>query len=215
VLRRSLIALTLSAALLATVPGAQPSPRLADARSEQATGGIVFVGSSIFHRWTLLTSQMAPLPITNLAFDGSQTSDMLRMVDSRVIPLRPKVIAYYCGSNDVDAGEPASAIVDRIVRFIDRVGGALPGTRVIFVSVNRAPEKQDRWDVVDDVNRRMQKYAADHPRVEFVDVNPVLFSADGTPRLELFMTDQLHLRPRAYEEFARILRPVLATALKD
>jgi lysophospholipase L1-like esterase len=202
--RRSLIALTLSTALLATALGAQPS-----------TGGIVFVGSSIFHRWTSLASQMAPLPITNLAFDGSQTTDMLRMVDSRVIPLRPKVIAYYCGSNDVDAGEPASAIVDRIVRFIDRVGGALPATRVIFVSVNRAPEKRDRWDVVDDVNRRMQKYAADHPRVEFVDVNPVLFNADGTPRLELFMSDELHLRPPAYEAFAHILKPVLATALKN
>ncbi len=213
--QRRLIALALAAALLAPALGAQQAPRLADARSGQATGGIVFVGSSIFHRWTALVSQMAPLPITNLAFDGSQTADMLRMVDSRVIPLRPKVIAYYCGSNDVDLGEPADAIVGRIIRFIDRVGAALPGTRVIFVSVNRAPEKQDRWDVVDDVNRRMQKYAADHPRVEFVDVNPVLFNADGTPRLDLFMGDQLHLRPRAYEEFARILKPVLTTALKD
>ena len=139
---------------------------------------------------------------------------MLRMVDSRVIPLRPKVIAYYCGSNDVDAAS-CLAIVDRIVRFIDRVGAALPGTRVVFVSVNRAPEKQDRWDVVDQVNRRMQSYAAGHPRVQFVDVNPVLFNADGTSRLDLFMGDQLHLRPRAYEEFARILKPVLTNALKD
>ena len=199
-----MIALALSAALLAPALSAQQVP-----------GGIVFVGSSIFHRWTALASQMAPLPITNLAFDGSQTTDMLRMVDSRVIPLRPNVIAYYCGSNDVDAGEPASAIVDRIVRFIDRVGAALPGTRVVFVSVNRAPEKRDRWDVVDEVNRRVQSYAAGHPRVQFVDVNPVLFNADGTSRLDLFMGDQLHLRPRAYEEFARILKPVLTTALKD
>lgn len=202
--RRLVIALALAAALLSQALRAQP-----------ATGGIVFVGSSIFHRWTSLASQMAPLPITNLAFDGSQTTDMLRMVDSRVIPLRPKVIAYYCGSNDVDAGEPASAIVDRVVRFIDRIGAALPGTRVIFVSVNRAPEKQDRWDVVDDVNRRMQKYAADHPRVQFVDVNPVLFNADGTPRLELYVADQLHLRPAAYEGFAKIIKPVLTSAFKD
>ena len=34
------------------------------------------------------------------------------------------------------------------------------------------------------------------PGVEFVDVNPVLFNADGTSRLELFMGDGLHLRPR-------------------
>ena len=65
------------------------------------------------------------------------------------------------------------------------------------------------------MNRRIQGYAAGHPRVQFVDVNPVLFNADGTSRLDFFMGDQLHLRPRAYEEFARILKPVLTTALKD
>jgi hypothetical protein len=74
------------------------------------------------------------------------------------------------------------------------VARALPDTHVIFVSVNRAPEKQDRWDVVDEVNRQIQKYAAAHPRVEFVDVT-------------------LHLRPAAYEQFARILKPVLTRAL--
>ena len=210
--RRSLLAVALGVALFAPAPRAQ-APRLADARSGQATGGIVFVGSSIFHRWTQLSAQMAPLPITNLAIDGTVTADMLRMVDSRVIPLRPKVIAYYCGSNDVDLGEPAAAIVGRIVQFVDRVAKALPDTRVIFVSVNRAPEKQDRWDVVDAVNRQVQAYASAHPRVEFVDVNPVLFNADGTSRLELFMGDELHLRPKAYEEFTKILKPVLTRAL--
>ena len=201
--RRSLLALALGAALAAPPAGAQ------------SAGGIVFVGSSIFHRWTALSSQMAPLPITNLAIDGTVTTDMLRMVDSRVIPLRPKVIAYYCGSNDVDSGEPAAAIVGRILQFVDRVGAALPATRVIFVSVNRAPEKQDRWDVVDEVNRQVQRYAASHPRVEFVDVNPVLFNPDGTSRLDFFMDDELHLRPRAYEGFAKILKPVLTRAFES
>jgi lysophospholipase L1-like esterase len=216
--RRTLLAVALGVALFA--PAARladarsgQAPRLADARSEQPTGGIVFVGSSIFHRWTSLASQMAPLPVTNLAIDGTVTADMLRMVDSRIIPLRPKVIAYYCGSNDVDAGEPAPAIVGRIVQFVDRVAKTLPDTRVIFVSVNRAPEKQDRWDVVDAVNRQVQAYASAHPRVEFVDVNPALFNADGTSRLELFMGDELHLRPKAYEEFTKILKPVLTRAL--
>jgi lysophospholipase L1-like esterase len=180
--------------------------------AQQPAGGILFVGSSIFHRWTALQSQMAPLPIANLAFDGSETYDMLRMVN-RVIALRPKVVAYYCGSNDVDAGESVSAIVGRIVEFIERVDAAIPGTRLVFVSVNRAPEKQDRWDIVDEVNRRMQKYAAEHPHVEYVDVNPVLFNANGTPRLDFFMPDQLHLRPPAYEGFARVLKPVLTKAM--
>lgn len=158
---------------------------------------------------------MAPLPITNIAFDGSVTADMLRMVDSRVIPLRPKVIAYYCGSNDVSLGEPAEAIAGRIVRFLERVSAALPDTRVVFVSINRAPSKEDRWDVVDDVNGQIKRYAASHPRVEYVDVNPVLFDANGKPRVDLYMGDELHLRPPAYEGFAKILKPVLTRAFGE
>jgi lysophospholipase L1-like esterase len=179
----------------------------------QDKGTVLFVGSSIFHRWTQLATQMAPLPVQNIAFDGAQTDDWNRLVDSRVIPERPKVIVYYCGSNDVDAGDSAVRIIARIRAFMDRVSTALPQTRVVFVSVNKAPEKRDRWDVVDEINRQIQKYAERHPRVEFVDVNPVLFNADGMPRTELFMNDQLHLRPAAYEEFAKILKPVLTKAL--
>jgi lysophospholipase L1-like esterase len=178
-----------------------------------APAGIVFVGSSIFHRWTNLQAQMAPLPIVNLAFDGAVTEDILRLVDSRVLPRRPKVVAYYCGSNDISVGEPAAPIVARIRQFIDRVTTALPESQVVFVSINRAPEKQDRWDVVDDVNRQIQKYAAANGRVTYVDVNPALLNADGSSRLEFFMNDRLHLRAAAYEEFARILKPVLAKAL--
>jgi lysophospholipase L1-like esterase len=84
---------------------------------------------------------------------------------------------------------------------------------VVFVSVNRAPEKRDRWDVVDAVNRQIEQWASTNTHVVYVDVNPVLFNADGSSRLELFMTDRLHLRPPAYEEFSRILKPVLTRAL--
>jgi len=180
----------------------------------QDKGTVLFVGSSIFHRWTQLDAQMAPLPITNIAFDGAQTDDWNRLIESRVIPARPKVVAYYCGSNDIDAGDSAVRIAARIRLFIDKVTKALPETRVVFVAVNRAPEKQDRWDVVDDINRQIQRYAARNPRVLFVDVNPVLANADGSARTELFMNDRLHLRPPAYEEFAKILKPVLIEALR-
>ena len=187
---------------------------IASPATAQDKGPIVFVGSSIFHRWTQLTSQMAPLPIANIAFDGAQTDDWNRLIESRVLPLKPRVLAYYCGSNDVSAGDSAVRIAGRIREFIDRVTKALPDTRIVFVSVNRAPDKRDRWDVVDDINRQMQTYAEQHPRVQYVDVNPALANADGSPRMEFFMNDQLHLRPPAYDEFTKILKPVLTKALQ-
>jgi lysophospholipase L1-like esterase len=201
-----------AAAVLTLALGAAGAVSTMAAADEPASGGVVFVGSSIFHRWTRLSAQMAPLPIVNIAFDGAQTGDMLRLVP-RVVTMRPKVVAYYAGSNDIDAGEPAEAIFERIRQFSDRVTTELPDARVVFVSINRAPEKQDRWDVVDAVNHQVESYTAKNKRVEYVDVNPVLFDHAGMPRLELFLSDRLHFRPQAYEEFTPILKPVLTRAL--
>ena len=61
---------------------------------------------------------------------------------------------------------------------------------------------------------QVEQYAAKNPQVLFVDVNPALFDAAGTSRTDLFMNDQLHLRPPAYEAFAGILKPVLTKALQ-
>ncbi len=181
----------------------------------QDTRTILFVGSSIFHRWTQLEAQMAPLSVRNIAFDGALTDDWNRLIDARVIPLAPAVVVYYCGSNDVDLGDSATAIAGRIRAFVERLAAARPQTTFVFVSVNKAPEKRDRWDVVEDVNRQVERYATTHARVRFVDVNPVLLDARGAPRLELFMNDRLHLRPAAYEGFAVLLKPVLAGALQN
>jgi lysophospholipase L1-like esterase len=209
-----LLSLIIAAALCVLPAWATQGPRDQKAAGSAArpAAQILFVGSSIFHRWTNLATQMAPLPIVNRAFDGAQTDDMLRGFASFVLPDRPRVIVYYCGSNDVDAGEPAEAIVDRIQQFFGRVATALPDTQMIFVSINRAPEKKARWDVVDLVNRRVEAYAATTPRLKYVDVNPVLFNPDGTPRAELYLPDQLHFRAAAYEEFTRVLKPALTQA---
>lgn len=62
------------------------------------------------------------------------------------------------------------------------------------------------------MNNRIKDYAGETKNVEYVDVNPVLFNTNGTPRLELYVADQLHLHPPAYEGFARILKPMLTKA---
>jgi lysophospholipase L1-like esterase len=208
--RRSVLSVLLACAVAVAVPAS-------DGAGQDRSGGrgpIVFVGSSIFHRWTQLEAQMAPLPVVNVAFDGSQTSDMLRILDSRVLPHRPSVIAYYCGSNDVDAGEPADAIVDRIRQFVVRATAALPATPIVFMSINRAPEKRDRWSVVDAVNARVEALARQSKSLQYIDVNPALFNSDGSPRMELYLADQLHFRPPAYEAFTKILKPVLTKAFE-
>ena len=101
-------------------------------------GGILFIGSSIFRQWKNLGEQMAPLPVFNRAFGGSQTNDILHYMDQVVLPYAPRIIVYYCGSNDVNAGIPASEITLRYSTFVDRVHEKLPETRIfMFLSTGR------------------------------------------------------------------------------
>ncbi len=184
----------------------------ADKTNPPPKKAILFIGSSIFRQWSGLTAQMAPLPVFNRAFGGSLTTDLVYYMNQVVLPYEPRVIVYYCGSNDVNEGRTAAQIFDGFRRFVDQVHGQLPKARILYVSINRAPQKKDRWDVVDSANELAQAYCAKKSLLEFIDVNPSLFDESGQPRLELYQADQLHFKDAAYEGFTRIIRPAVERA---
>jgi lysophospholipase L1-like esterase len=171
--------------------------------------GILFVGSSIFRHWTNVGEQMAPLPVLNRAFGGSRTGDQLARFDQVVRPYAPKLIVYYCGSNDINAGEMPAEILANFREFVARVHAALPQTHIIFASILRAPQKKAYWDLVNEANTLIQKFSTQDALVSFVDINPAVFDDHGAPRMELYREDKLHYLPPAYVEFSKIIKPVL------
>lgn len=182
-----------------------------DKTSPPPREGILFIGSSIFRLWTQLEEQMAPLPVFNRAFGGSVTRDLLDRMDQIVIPYKPRIIVYYCGSNDVNAGESADAIIGRTKQFLKIVNEKLPDTFVYYTAIQKAPDKRSRWNVVDAVNREMEHYSHQANQLGYIDLNPVLFDRQGNLREDLFLPDQLHFRPEstAYAEFAQVVKPIL------
>lgn len=187
--------------------------RLARGQTPQKQG-IVFVGSSIFAFWRRLNEHMAPLPVLNRAIPGTVTQDMLDGFGDYVLRYRPRIVVYYCGSNDVSSGERADAIVERTQRFVRLLRQKLPDTVFYYTAIQKAPEKRARWNVVDAVNREMERFTRQTPNTGFIDLNPVLFDAQGNVRDELFLPDRLHFRPdsTAYPEFAGVIKPILTKA---
>ncbi len=175
---------------------------------------ILFIGSSIFRLWKNLPEQMAPLPVFNRAFGGSQTHEILAYMDKIVLPYKPKMIVYYCGSNDINANVPPQSIAGNFKEFVARVHQQLPKTRIFYVTINRAPQKIDKWLQVDEANALIKTYCAKNKRLGFIDVNPALFDASGKPRMDLYLPDQLHFKEPAYTEFTAIIKPVIAKAWK-
>jgi len=184
-----------------------------DAARPPMKGGILFVGSSIFRQWTTVPEQMAPLPVLNRAFGGSRTGDQVARFDQLVPVYSPKVIVYYCGSNDLKAGpvpEDPAMIFARFREFSERARNFNPSIRLVFASSTRSPDRVGRWEQVDHYNALARAHCAGTPGHVFVDLNPALVDADGHPRLDLYKDDKLHFHPPAYVEFTRIIKPVLA-----
>ncbi len=217
--RGAILSALASAAFVCCVIGAAAPPgtgslyqarAAADAHTNQ---GILFVGSSIFQFWRHLDEQMAPLPVLNRAIAGTVTQDQLDRVSQLVFPYKPRIIVYYCGSNDVGSGDDAAPIVARTKRFIDVVHEKLPETFIYYTAIMKAPDKRDRWGVVEEVNKEMERYAHTAHNVGFIDLNPVLFD-HGNVRENLFLPDELHFRPdsTAYPEFAALVKPILTKA---
>ena len=181
----------------------------ADRRTPPRRDGVLLVGSSSMRLWKSAQDDFPHVPVLNRGFGGSQVREVTAFADRIVTPYRPRVILFYCGSNDVFSGRTVSEVVADTRAFIATVHASLPATRVIYVSTAPNPARWHLKDAWIDLNRRMEAFAATDPRVTFVDVWSAMLDPSGQPRPELFVEDRLHMNERGYAIWARVLRPVV------
>jgi hypothetical protein len=175
-----------------------------------APGGVLLVGSSIFRKWTTCSVDLAPLPVTNRAFGGSQTPEQLFFFDRLVPSSHAAVVVWYCGSNDVNAKRAPADVLANTREWLALTRASLPGVRIVLVSVIRAPQKRmdGKLAPVDELNRGLLALG-EADDVDYLDVNPALEDAAGEPLPDCYVADQLHLTPEAYRRLTAALRPVL------
>ena len=174
-------------------------------------GGILLVGSSTFKRWTNAVTDLVPLPVTNRAFGGSQTSHQLMFFDQVVSLCRPQLIVWYCGSNDIKGKRDPKEVLARTEEWLDKVKKLDPSIQVLLVSIHRCPQKRKDGQIegVDAVNRGYQEISKEREGVFYVDVNPVLENAKGESKEDLYVADGLHLNVEGYQQMATLLKPAM------
>jgi len=176
-----------------------------------APGGVLLVGSSTFKRWTNAVTDLAPLPVTNRAFGGSQTSHQLMFFEQVVPPCRPQLIVWYCGSNDIKGKKDPTSVLERTEEWLDKVNKLDPSIQVLLVSIHRSPQKRKDGQIegVDALNRGYQELSKKRQGVFYVDVNPALENANGESKEELYVADGLHLNVEGYQQMVMLLKPAM------
>ena len=186
----------------------------ADRSSPPAHGQVIFAGASSLRMWSTALADFAPYPILNRGFGGAYSTEVLGYLDRIVLPHRPRVVVYQAGGNDIWAGDPPAAAVDRARRVVQRLRSAQPGLPVVILAAPLAPVRRAKWEAFAEFNRGAAALAKDTPGVWFVDINPALNQPDGEPRPETYLKDALHPSAAGYAAMAKLIRPALDAAWK-
>lgn len=173
-------------------------------------GQIVFTGSSTFVGWKTLAQDMAPLPVTNRAFGGSNSAQLWHYADRAVLAREPKVVVVYIGDNDMVVESVTVENYMKYVRlFIARVREKQPQTRFIFVSNKPSVSRWKHWPKYLEANKALKALCDADPLLEYVDTTPTLLDENGEVRQDCYGKDKTHFLPEVYQEWTKVIKPVL------
>jgi lysophospholipase L1-like esterase len=165
---------------------------------------VLFVGSSSIRMWP--TAECFPhLAVINRGFGGSHASDVNHFADRIVLKYAPRVIVFYAGDNDIEAGKPPQQVFDDFRAFARIVHERLPQTNIVYLPIKPSLARWGKWPRMQDVNSRAQKLSQSDPRIVYVDTATPMLGSDGRPRSELFRDDGLHLNEQGYRLWTEIL----------
>jgi len=181
-----------------------------DAKNPPKPGGIVFVGSSSIVRWTTLKEDFPSYNVINRGFGGSQISDSVRFANRIVTPYKPKMVVFFAGTNDIASGKSATTVLDDYKQFVRRVRAKLPRAIIAYISISPAPSRWSKITEIKKANGLIQSYSKVERNLVFVNTYPQMVDANGGPRPELFVSDQLHLSPKGYAIWIKAVGPILA-----
>ena len=196
-----------------TIPGGYESTIntwiAADENQFPPSDATLFVGSSTITFWYTLADDMAGISVIRRGFGGSTMSALNYYADRIVIPYKPKVIVVYEGENDLSAGSSPEAVLQEYKSFVEKVRGALPETKIYFVSIKPSLLRASQISMQDKANVLISNYSQNCAYLGFIDIRAVMYDSKGNLRRDIFLSDNLHLNRQGYIEWTETIKPLL------
>ena len=182
----------------------------ADADNAPPKGAVVCTGSSSMRMWhPRIKDDLPGLTLLPRGFGGSHYTDLIYYIEDLVFKYQPRALLLYEGDNDANYGKTPERIFQDFKFLAEQCREQLPDLRLYIIG---AKPSIARWAIADQMRRgnaMIQDYCRANPRSTYIDVWPLLLDANGQPRPELFMEDQLHLNSTGYDQWAAAISPVL------
>jgi lysophospholipase L1-like esterase len=172
-------------------------------------GGTLFIGSSTIRLWKTLAEDFPKHQVINRGFGGSQIVDSTHFAGRIIFPDAPRKIFLRAGGNDLWAGKTPEQVFTEFQEFVRTVHAKLPETDIVFISLSPSLARWKQAEQEKALNGMVEDFARGKPHLKYLETYSMVLGADGMPRPELFVADQLHFNAEGYRLLADRVRPCL------
>lgn len=170
--------------------------------------GLLFIGSSSIRLWKTLAQDMDPYPVVQRGYGGAHLRDAIFFPDALLGNGQPTMIIGFI-ANDIK-GVPEDERPQRIKRlfkyFLKQVRERHPKTPFLWVEITPTQSRWAQWKAIKKVNKKIKVYCDKTDNLYFVQTADAFLTAEGLPRTELFVEDQLHLNQQGYALWSRLIK---------
>jgi lysophospholipase L1-like esterase len=119
------------------------------------------------------------------------------------------MIVLYAGDNDLGAGRTPDQVLAQFDAFVKRVRKDLPCAKIAFISIKPALTRRGLLARIKATNEKIERYAAEHEHIKYIDVFTAMLKENGDIRAELFDKSGQHISRSGYELWKKIIAPHL------
>ncbi|HLX62266.1 MAG TPA: GDSL-type esterase/lipase family protein [Planctomycetota bacterium] len=179
-------------------------------RRQMDQGAVVFVGDSLTGGWKNLEKDFPKLKVANRGVGGDVSRGALFRFKEDALDLNPKAVVIEIGNNDLTAMGSPGDMLSNLADMLALAEKDRPGMSVVLCTIPpsanpAAPVKAEDRKAM---NEGIRKLAAEHKHAYFCDLFAALAHADGSPKLDYFAADKLHLNDAGHGKWAELLTPI-------
>ncbi len=181
----------------------------ADRTNPPPKKAVLFLGSSSIRLWKTLAQDFPKQKVINRGFGGSQISDSVAFVERIVLPYRPRLIVFYAGGNDLNAGKTPEQVFADFQAFVAKIHRGLPRTKIAYISSAPNPARWAQIDKVRAANQLIADYIRRDKKLSYIDVHTRMLGPDGQPLPDIYVADKLHMNAKGYALWTSVIGPYL------
>ncbi len=176
---------------------------------------VLFIGSSSIRLWKNIAKDMAPIPVIQRGFGGSNFTDVVLYTPRLVYPHEFKAVAVFV-ANDITGGKndkTPQQVKVYFKKFVKQIRTKNATAPIFFIAITPTPLRWSVWDKASTSNDLIEAYCKTQKNLYFIKTKDAYLGTDGLPKKEYFLGDNLHQNLDGYAVWSSIIKKEISEKL--